>query len=118
MNTNYNNILLRINDLCQEYGWNHYRLAKMADIPLASLNSMFHRNTYPSLPTLEKICDGFQISMKDFFEFDKKLHNLSLTKDEQYLYNEYRQLSRTDKKRLLSYVDGINRQTTPNDELQ
>lgn len=104
-----NRTLLRIEELCEHYHWNHYRLAKNSGIPLASVNAMFHRNTSPTIPTLEKICDGFQISMKDFFDYEILPKAPELSSDTKILVERYESLSRPDKKLLLAYLDGLQK---------
>ena len=110
---NQNEVLFRIEELCHQYEWNHYRLAKASGIPLASLNSMFHRNTFPTIPTLEKICTGFRISLKEFFDYGNNISSPKLEPDAFSLLERYQELSRTDKKLLLSYLDGLQKRNSP-----
>ncbi len=110
MKTPLNSALARINELCEQNNWTHYRIAKEADIPLNSFNSMYKRNTYPTIPTLEKICDGFQISMKDFFDYDLVLsEHPALSKEEAVLVERYRELPKTDRQLLFAYLDGLQK---------
>lgn len=110
MKTPLNPALVRIDELCEQNNWTHYRIAKEADIPLNSFNSMYKRNTYPTIPTLEKICDGFQISMKDFFDYDLVLsEHTVLSPDESNLIARYRELSNPDQKLLFAYLDGLQK---------
>lgn len=109
MTQTLNRTLLRIEELCEHYQWNHYRLAKNSGIPLASINAMFHRNTSPTIPTLEKICNGFQISMKEFFDYEILPRVPTLSSDTKILVERYESLSRPDKKLLLAYLDGLQK---------
>lgn len=89
--------------------WSIYKLAKEADIPYSSLNSMFLKNTQPTIPTLEKICSGLNISMSDFFS-DKHAENIpymSLTEDEQELLSLYNKLSKSDKNFLCTTLEDL-----------
>lgn len=104
-----NKTLQRIDELCEQYKWNHYRLAKYSGIPLASINAMFQRNTSPTIPTLEKICDGFHITMRDFFDYEIVPDAPELSPDTMILVERYNTLSRGDKKLLLAYLDGLQR---------
>lgn len=70
-----NDVLVRIDELCEKIGFSHYRLAKQAGIPLSSLNSMFDRNTTPTVATLEKLCKGLGITMYEFFKYTSPLPN-------------------------------------------
>ena len=63
----------RIKDLCNAYSWTYYRLAKESDITYSTLSAMLNKGTIPSIPTLEKICKGFNISLSQFFaEMDER----------------------------------------------
>jgi len=106
---NLNPVLLRIDELCRQYNWTHYKIAKAADIPLASFNSMFKRNTSPTIPTLEKICEGFQISMRDFFDYEIQPDTMALEPDARILLDRYSSLSKNEKRLLLAYLDGLQR---------
>ena len=110
MKTPLNPTLVRIDELCKQNNWTHYRIAKEADIPLNSFNSMYKRNTYPTIPTLEKICDGFQITMRDFFDYDFVLtEHRALSPEENTLLERFNQLKKPDRQLLLAYLDGLQR---------
>ena len=63
----------RIKDLCNAYSWTYYRLAKESDITYSTLSAMLNKGTIPSIPTLEKICKGFNISLSQFFAEDESV---------------------------------------------
>jgi transcriptional regulator with XRE-family HTH domain len=60
-------IVARIDTLCKARGWTYYRLAKASGIPYSTLNTMLHKSNVPSVPSLAKICDGFGITLSQFF---------------------------------------------------
>jgi transcriptional regulator with XRE-family HTH domain len=60
-------ILTRIKQLRDERGWSNYKLAKEADISEGSLNNLFRLNNQPTIPTLEALCKGFDMSLSQFF---------------------------------------------------
>lgn len=109
MKSELNPVLLRIDELCRQYNWTHYKIAKAADIPLASFNSMFKRNTSPTIPTLEKICEGFHISMCDFFNYEVTPDTPVLDPDARLLLERYSTLTKSEKQLLLAYLDGLQR---------
>ena len=57
----------RINELCEERGWSSYKLAKECGIPYSTYYNTISRNTIPKLETIEKICEGFDITLSEFF---------------------------------------------------
>ena len=60
-------VLKRIRDLMDEYGWTEYRLAENAEMDSSTLNVMFRRKSMPTVQTLEKITAAFGITMAQFF---------------------------------------------------
>ena len=62
MNTNE-----RILQLLKERNWTEYRLAKESGLSQSTISNLFKRNTTPSIPTLEAICNGFGITLSQFF---------------------------------------------------
>lgn len=73
-------IINRIRELCDARGWTIYRLAKSCDITYSTLCTMLHKGTAPSIPTLVKLCQGFGITLSDFF--DSTSANTKLSADE------------------------------------
>ena len=105
-----NEVLLRIRELLKLNHWTIYKLAKASGVPYSSLNNCFLRNTCPTIPTLEKLCMGLNISLSDFFDYKKNpLRDTSLSEAEQELVSTYRQLSIKDRELLGAYLDGMSR---------
>ena len=65
-----NKLLIKIQQLLDERNWTLYRLSKESNIPYSSLNSLFLKNNQPTVSTLEKVCDGFHITLSEFFAED------------------------------------------------
>lgn len=57
----------RLRKLMADRGWSEYRLAKESGLSESTLKNVFHRNTVPSIPTLEAICKAFNITLAQFF---------------------------------------------------
>lgn len=105
-----NEVLLRIRELLKLNRWTIYKLAKASGVPYSSLNNCFLRNTCPTIPTLEKLCIGLNISLSDFFDYkENPLRDTSLSEAEQELVSTYRQLSIKDRELLGAYLDGMSR---------
>lgn len=103
-------VLVRIQQLLDFKHWTLYKLAKKSGIPYSSLNNIFNRQTCPTVVTLEKICNGFDISISEFFSFSENpLRNELLTPEQQDLLNSYEELSVQDKKLLQAYLRGLNK---------
>ena len=57
----------RLRQLLTERGWSVYRLAVNCGLSESTLANIFKRNTVPSVATLEAICNGFGITLSQFF---------------------------------------------------
>ena len=105
---NENEVLERIQYFLKLKHWSVYKLAKESKLPYSSLNNIFVRKTSPTIPTLEKICDGFGISVSEFFSYQTNpLKSDNLTEKEQDIVNSYRSLSEKDKELLVAYLNGL-----------
>ena len=101
-------VLERIQQLLDFNHWTVYKLAKSSDLAYSSLNNLFNRRTCPSIATLQKICNGFQISLLEFFDFgENPLRSENLSEEEQDLIISFNALSRKDKDILLAYLKGL-----------
>lgn len=98
-------VIQHIQDLCRERSWTYYRLAKEADIPYSTLNNMVNRTNIPTIPTLQKLCDAFGITLADFFLDEPDA--LQLTEGQQEIITLYNNLSLEKKKILKAYMKGL-----------
>lgn len=57
----------RLHQLLQSRGWTTYRLALNCGLSHATIANIYKRNTAPSISTLEAICEGFGITLSQFF---------------------------------------------------
>lgn len=99
--------LKRIQELCAERGWTYYRLAKASGITYSTLSTMINKHNMPSLLTLQKLCNGFGISITDFFEPDRS--RTGLTDEQTQCLILFTSLSHEDKQLALSYLKGLSR---------
>lgn len=60
-------ICKRISDLCKEQDITYYVLASRAAIPKSTLKNILN-GTNPTLATISKICNGFGITICEFFQ--------------------------------------------------
>ena len=109
MELEHNHVIERINQLLKERNWTVYRLAKESGLAYSSLNNIFIRDTVPSVFTLEKICNGFQITLSQFFDTDTPIIPTAdmLSSDERSLIETYRTLTKSDKQLLMAYLNGL-----------
>ncbi len=64
----------RINNLCKEKQLSYYALSYRSAVPITTLMHIIDKSTVnPGIVTIGKLCDGFGITLKEFFdsaEFD------------------------------------------------
>lgn len=62
------NVLDRITELREEKNWTEYQLAERSGLTQSTISSWYRKKMYPTLPSLEKICIAFDISLSQFFD--------------------------------------------------
>ena len=95
-------ILGNIKKLRNERGWSNYKLAKKANISEGSLNNLFRLNNLPTIPTLEAICEGFGITLSQFFAEDGEA--LVLNEEQRNMLNAWNTLTKEQKNALLELL--------------
>jgi transcriptional regulator with XRE-family HTH domain len=61
------NVLDKIVKLREERGWSEYRLAEEAGLTQSTISTWYRKNMIPTIPSLERICSAFNISISQFF---------------------------------------------------
>lgn len=112
MSNENNYIIMRMRQLMAERNWTIYKLAKESKLPYSSLNNIFVRETIPSVYTLERICNGFQITLSQFFNSDESVISSQdmLNSDERVLINQFRKLNKDEKKLAQAFLGGLCKQ--------
>ena len=95
--------LERIKEMLAERNWSMYTLSQKSGIPQSTLSNLFLRCNSPSIPTLEKICDAFQVSLAYFFGGTES----NLTEDENRLLREWKRLPAETQQALLVFLSHI-----------
>ena len=63
-------VIARINEIMKQQGLTTYQLSKKSGLSQSTLANMNTRNTTPTIPTLESICDSLNMSLCQFFADD------------------------------------------------
>lgn len=61
------NVLDRITELREARGWSEYQLSVKADLTQSTISSWYCKNMIPTIPSIQKICDAFEITIAQFF---------------------------------------------------
>ena len=57
----------KIKEMMKQRGWTAYKLSKQSGLSEATVANIIRRNTIPTVTTIEAICNGFGISLSQFF---------------------------------------------------
>ena len=60
-------ILATITKYREQRGWTEYQLAEHAGLPQSTISSWYRKNMIPTIPSLEKICCAFGITLSQLF---------------------------------------------------
>lgn len=61
------NVLERITYYRTQKGWTEYQLAVESELTQSTISSWYRKDLIPSIPSLEKICNAFGITLSQFF---------------------------------------------------
>lgn len=60
-------ILGTILEYRNQRGWSEYQLAERAELPQSTISSWYRKNKIPTIPSLEKVCTAFGITLSQLF---------------------------------------------------
>lgn len=92
----------RIKQLAQERDWTEYRLVKKSGLPASTISNIYHRNTTPSIPTLEILCDTFGITLAQFFGEGEEI---TLSKEQKEVLENWARISPEQRDLLLRLLE-------------
>ena len=95
----------RLRRLLEERGWSEYRLAKSCGLNQSTIANIYRRNTVPSIATLESICQGFGITLSQFFSDGEMVE---LTSELKELFEYWVALTPNQKNAVLQVAKAMN----------
>ena len=98
----------RLQQLLQERGWTEYKLSKACGLSQSTIGNIFRRNTGPSIATSETICQGFGITLSQFFS-DHEM--VELTPETKALFDAWIFLTPKQKAAVLEMLRVMNQTT-------
>ena len=78
-------VLERITELREQKNWTEYQLAERSGLTQSTISSWYRKNILPTLPSLERICIAFGISISQFFDDNSSEITLINPKQKQLL---------------------------------
>ena len=98
----------RLHQLLEDRSWTEYRLAKQCGLSESTIANIFRRNTVPSISTLEAICEGFGITLSQFFADGDMVE---MTPELKELFDNWISLTPAQKEIALEMIKALNHKT-------
>lgn len=67
----------RMNELCRKKQMSRYRLSQITRFEQSALSNLMTRKSLPNMITLSRTCDGFGITLSQFFQEDDEMPDVS-----------------------------------------
>lgn len=97
------NILEIITTYREQRSWSEYQLAERAGLPQSTISSWYRKNMVPTIPSLEKICDAFGITLSQLFAGDDE--SVTLTGSQKRLLDRWSRLSKEQQDVIFTLID-------------
>ncbi len=98
-------VLQRILEMRLERGWSEYRLSEESGIAQTTISSWYRKDICPTIPSLEKICNAYNITLSQFFNYDNKFD--TLTNQQEKLVSYFNKLSLQQQNSLLDFLSKL-----------
>ena len=96
-------ILTTITEFRVERGWTEYQLAEQSGLPQSTISSWYRKNMIPTIPSLEKICAAFGITLSQLFAEGNS--PVSLTESQKRLLDRWSRLNEEQQSAVLGLID-------------
>jgi len=96
-------ILAEITAYRQERGWTEYQLAERSGLPQSTISSWYRKDMVPTVPSLEKICNAFGITLSQLFA--GKDEAVTLTGAQKKLLQRWARLTKEQQKAIFTLID-------------
>lgn len=85
-------VLKKILEYRLERNWTEYQLAEKSNLPQSTISSWYRKNQMPTVQSLDKICQAFNITLSQFFAENSK-ETIVLTDTQHKLLDSYNKLT-------------------------
>lgn len=75
-------VLERITYYRKQKNWTEYQLAEHSGLTQSTISAWYRKNLYPTIPSLEKICSAFGITLSQFFAAENDSFELTTIQKE------------------------------------
>lgn len=87
----------------QARGWTEYQLSERSGLPQSTISSWYRKNMVPTVPSLEKICDAFGITLSQLFAGDDT--PITLTARQKEILQRWDRLSEEQQEVIFQLID-------------
>ena len=84
-------------------GWTEYQLAERSGLPQSTISSWYRKNMIPTIPSLEKICQAFGITLSQLFAEGET--PVSLTESQAALLDRWARLDEKQQNVIFQLLD-------------
>ncbi len=95
-------ILATITAYREARGWTEYQLAERSGLPQSTISSWYRKNMVPTVPSLEKICQAFGITLSQLFAEGEA--PVVLTESQRTLLEQWNKLSTEQQNALFALI--------------
>lgn len=103
--TTSNYIIERIDLILTEKNLSRYKLAQTSGLSQSSISNLLNRRNTPSIQTLQRICNGLDMTLAQFFSYDDEYPNL--TTEQKNLLDIWASLSKHKRELASAYLAGL-----------
>lgn len=96
------NVLERITYYRKQKNWTEYQLSEKSGLTQSTISSWYRKDMLPTIPSLEKICNAFGITIAQFFSDDSE--SFTLTRLQKELLLESCRLTEEQQVALLDFI--------------
>ena len=96
-------ILATITKYREERGWTAYQLAEHSGLPQSTISSWYRKNMIPTIPSLEKICVAFGMTLSQLFAEGDAI--VSVTASQKKLLDRWSRLSEEQQNAVFLLID-------------
>lgn len=100
-------VLARIYNLRKSHGWSEYQLAQKAGITQSTISTWYRRKITPTIPSIERICNAFDITLSEFF-IEHEEYTMQLTKQQIRLLHNFEKLNSEQLEALNNFLEKIS----------
>ena len=99
-------ILSTITAYREARGWTEYQLAERSGLTQSTISTWYRKNIIPTVPSLEKICSAFGITLSQLFAEGDSM--VSLTESQQKLLERWTRLSEDQQAVVFALIDKMS----------